>query len=188
MFDPKIQDTIEYHTRHIARTCKLDTQSTDDVRQELTLTALEAIKNHSGTMTANLLTYVKAALNRGVAGVIRKIKNTPPSVNADSVLRANEVQDEYRRQLEPGKPYEPLTISLGTPLEQLIECQSEHDSDFKLDMETILSPRQKVVCRMLMTGQTQADIARKLQSSQPTICREIQRIRSVFEEKLSRCE
>ena len=40
MLDPKIQNTIEYHTNQIARTCKLDAQSTDDVRQELTLTAL----------------------------------------------------------------------------------------------------------------------------------------------------
>ena len=184
MFDPKIQNTIEYHTNKIAKICKLDTQSTDDVRQELTLTALEAMKNYTDDMNANLLTYVKAALNRGVAGVIGKIKNAPPTANADNILALAETEGKYGRQADSTKPDQPLTISMKTDLEQLAVSPPERDVELKLDIEAILrtfSTRHKGVCRLLMEGYTQREIALKFRVTQQRIHRIIQQIRKILQ-------
>jgi len=184
MLNAKIQDTIEYHTNRIAKTCKLDSQSTDDVRQELTLTALEAIKNYTDDINANLLTYVKAALNRGVAGIVRKIKNAPPIANADNMLDLEEIQDNYGRQADPDKPHQPLTISMKSGLEQLAVSPPEHDTELKLDIEAILRTfpiRYQGICRLLMEGYTQREIAKKFRVSRVRITQIIQHIRKILE-------
>lgn len=183
MLDPKIQDTIEYHTRQISRTCKLDVQSTEDVRQELTLTALIAIQNHTGDMSANLLTYVKAALRRGAAGVVRKIKNALPTANADNVLSLTEIQDDYRRQTDPNEACKPLTVSMGPQLEQLVETNSLQNLELKLDIEALwqkLTPEQRELLNLLDNGYTQEQIARRMGLTQRGVCFRIQKLRQIF--------
>lgn len=185
MLDTKIQNAINYHTNWIAKVCKLDAAFADDVRQELTLTALEAIKTHTGDMDANRLTYVKAALGLGAAGVIRKFRNLPPTVHVEFAACVDDVQDEYRRRLEASESYTPLTVSMGTPLEQLTVDNHAVNPDLALDVEAVLeklSPRQRIVCELLMAGYTQEEIGKKLTVSQQRIDQIVVQIRKKFKE------
>lgn len=185
MLDTRIQRTIEYHTNRTAKALKLNSSDKDDVRQELTLTALEAIKTHTGDMDANRLTYVKAALGRGAAGVIRKHKNQPPTAHVEFAAGVDEAQDEYRRGLDVNETYTPLTISTGTSLEQLTVDEHAADPDAALDVQTVLetlSPRQRTVCELLMAGYTQEEIGKKLTVSQQRIDQIIAQIRKIFKE------
>jgi len=190
MLNAKIQETIEYHTSMLAKNFNLQTTDKDDVRQELTLKILEVMEDFQEG-NASLVTYAKTCLANKAADLARQFQNASPFANADGLLNLDEVEDDYRRQADPNESYQPLTIGMGSSLEQLITSTHEHDLDLKLDIEAMLeklSPRQKMICKMLMAGHTQEEVAKKLQCSQPTICREIQHVRFMFEKNLLRYE
>ena len=183
MLDTKIQNAINYHTNRIAKILKLNSSDKDDVRQELTLTALEAIKTHTDDMDANRLTYVKAALSRGAALVMRKLKSQPPTAHVEFAAGVDEAQDEYRRGLDANASYTPLTVSTGTSLEQLTVDDHADAPDMALDVQAVLetlSPRQKTICQLLMAGYTQEEIAAKVNLKKSRISEIIQELKPYF--------
>jgi RNA polymerase sigma factor (sigma-70 family) len=182
MFDIKIQKAIEYHTRKIAKTCKLDAQSTDDVRQELTLKALEAQREYT-PKGASPVTFIKTCLANKAADRVRQLSDSPSLFNADSLVEAEDIQYEYRRRRFPNKTYKPLTVSLGSQLEQLTGEFSVCDLDLKKDIETVLeklSPRQKTICQLLMAGYTQAEIAVRVNLKKSRVSEIIRQLRPYF--------
>lgn len=187
MLDTRIQNTINYHTNRIIKACKLDAASADDVRQELTLTVLDAMRNHTDGMDANRLTYVKAALGLGAAGVIRKLKSQPPTAHVEFAAGVEEAQDEYRRGQDVNQSYTPLTLSTGTSLEQLTVDDHAADPDVALDVQAVLeklSPRQKTICQLLMAGYTQEEISREMNISVRMVRYDISSIKPLFSQFL----
>ncbi len=182
MFDKKIQEAMEYHTRKIAKTCKLDAQSTDDVRQGLRLKALEAQREYT-PKGASLVTFIKTCLANKAADLVRQLSDSPTLVNAESLVEAEDIQNEYRRRRSSNKTYKPLTVSMGLRLEQLTEELSVCDLDLKKDIENVLerlSPRQKTICQLLMAGYTQAEIAVRVNLKKSRVSEIIRQLRPYF--------
>jgi len=186
MLNAKIQNTIEYHTSMLAKNFNLQATDKDDVRQELTVKALEVMGDFQEG-DASLITFVKTCLANKAADLARQFRDAPPSANADSLLGLGEVQNDYMRQTDPNESYLPLTIGMGSSLEQLTTSPHEHNSDLKLDIEAMLeklSPRQKMICKMLMAGHTQEEIVDATGFSIRTIRNEISKLKPVFHQFL----
>ena len=126
---------------------------------------------------ASQTTYVKKALHYASIDIIRKLIREIPKVSIDRIL-----QSENDSQYQPHRRSTNIIriISITPPR---TSTRYDHYLDLKLDVEMVmqqLSPRQNTLCRMLMQGMTQRQIATKLGLSQSRIQQLIQELRPFF--------
>ena len=148
---PKIKQAINYHTNNLARTFHLQFADKEDVRQELTLKALQAAKSHTYDMNANIETYIKQAIFRKAIDLARTIVASPLVTDIDA---------EYE------------TLAINENVDLVMDIQS---------IIKTLSERQKIICTMLMAGYTQKEIAKRIGITQRGVCFRIQKLRQILQ-------
>lgn len=148
---PQIEQAINYYTNRLGRSFRLQPADKDDIRQELTLKALEAIQSHNDDMGANSETYTRQALRHkavDLAGAI--ISSVSPSdIDTEDAIVATETN-----------------ANLGFDIQHIIQT---------------LPVREQTICRMLMAGCTQEEIANEIGLTQRGVGFCIEKIRPVFE-------
>lgn len=147
---PQIRESINYHTNRLSRIFRLQPVDRDDVRQELTLKALEAMKCHRQDMNAGVETYTKQAICRRAVDLMREMRTQP-------VLRP--------------MPFTCCLEAVDRSVSFIIDVQS---------LIRTLTPRQKKICLMIMAGCNQQDIARSLGCCCRSVRYEFRRIRKLF--------
>jgi DNA-directed RNA polymerase specialized sigma24 family protein len=147
----QIQQTINYHTDRLSRIFRLQAADRDDVRQELTLKALEAMRCHRREMLANVETYTKQAICR----------------RAVDLMRGMIIQPVHDFML-----FNCCLKAIGRSISFIIDVQS---------LIRTLTPRQKKICLMVMAGYTQEEIAKEFHISQQRVAQIINQIRLIFE-------
>lgn len=147
---PKIRQAINYHTNRLARTFRLQSADKDDVRQELTLKALEIMQYYSRDIRAAIETYTKHALSRKAVDIARAIIASPQIISIEA-------------------EYENIVVHMN--LGFVMDLQT---------MIKTLSARQRKVFLMLVSGYTQEQIAKRMGITKRGVCFHIQTLRQIF--------
>jgi DNA-directed RNA polymerase specialized sigma24 family protein len=146
----QIWQTITFHTNRLGRMFRLQPADRDDVRQELTLKALEAMRCYRPDMNASIITYTKQAVCRRAIDLIREMITQP-------VLG--------------GMPFNGCLEAVGWSISFIMDAQS---------LIRTLPPRQKKICLMIMAGCEQEEIARSLGCCCRSVRYEFSRIKKLF--------
>jgi RNA polymerase sigma factor (sigma-70 family) len=148
---PQVQQAINFHTNRLGRMFRLQPADRDDVRQELTLKALEAMRCHRPDMKASIETYTKQAICRRAYDLAREIITMP--------------------QLEC------LTQHCYVhAIERAVNFTMNVQSFFRS-----LTPPQKTICLMLIAGYTQEKIALSIGIRQQNVNKHIRKIRLLYQ-------
>ena len=151
MFDNKILDAINYHARTPKKRIKFK--------------------------RASLTTYAKKAIYYASIDIMRELRKRMPTASMDRIL-----QSENDSQYQPHRRSTDI-IRITSIAPQRTSTRYDHYLDLKLDVEMVmqrLSPRQKTLCRLLMQGMTQRQIADKMDLSQSRIQQLTQELRPFF--------
>lgn len=134
----------------------------DDLEQLIVPELLKAEFDPNHAARAAERSFVITVIDRRLLSAIRERGRDVRRVNydADGLEEENALPGE-----EPRSPDRPDNLELALDLERAMAD---------------LGPDEKAICKALMDGMSQADIARATGRSRPAICREVRKLRAVF--------
>ena len=201
--EAQVVNKINYHTNQLKKSFRLNSHDTEDVRQELTLKALEAERTNNPNATASLVTFLKLVIERKAATICRELKKLPIMENHEdgggieragtrnhNFQRAAEITDKLNDMSHPPKietkktKIKPTVASIGVNLQHITKAKPENDSAATIDVQAILAtlkPRQRKICEMLMDGHTLEEIAKAFGVRKQTIHVAVKRLQPIFE-------
>ena len=206
--EAQVINKINYHTNQLKRSFRLNSHDTEDVRQDLTLKALEAERAYNPESAASLTTFVKIAVENKAADIFCKLKIQPIMDNREkcggiegagvrnhNFQRTAEIMDELNdashapaTEIKKIK-IKPTVSSIGVNLQHITEAKPENTPEAKMDVQAALAtltPRQRKICKMLMNGHTLEETAKSMGVKKQSIHAAVKKLQPIFEKTILR--